>query len=72
MLQGQDKDTLLARLLADMEHLGKGHLLTFLCLIAVNPNIALRADAEERGLINPSQAGAPILTVVHVAEITWK
>lgn len=55
-----------------MEHLGKGQLLTFLCFIAVNPNIALRADAEEGGLINPSQAGAPILTVVHITEITWK
>lgn len=55
-----------------MEHLGKGHLLTFLCLIAVNPNIALRADAEEGGLINPSQAGAPILTVVHITEVTWE
>lgn len=45
---------------------------TFLSLIAVNPNVALRADAEEGGLINPGQAGAPILTVVHVAEVTWK
>lgn len=45
---------------------------TFLSLIAVNPNVALRADAEEGGLINPGQAGAPILTVVHVTEVTWK
>lgn len=50
----------------------RGQPLTFLCLIAVNPNVALRADAEEGGLINPGQAGAPILTVVHVAEVSWK
>ena len=49
-----------------------GQHLTFLRLVAVNPNIALWADAEEGGLINPRQASAPILTVVYIAEVTWK
>lgn len=43
---------------------------TFLCLVAVDPHKAFRADAEEGGLVDAGQAGAPVLTVVDVAEVT--
>lgn len=51
---------------------GSSPSLTFFCFIAVDPNKAFRADAEEGGLIDASQAGTPILTVVHTAEVTYQ
>lgn len=42
----------------------------FFCFIAIDPNKAFRADAEEGGFVDASQAGTPILAVVHTAEVT--
>ena len=49
---------------------GPSPSLTFFCFIAIDPNKAFRADAEEGGFVDASQAGTPILAVVHTAEVT--
>lgn len=45
---------------------------TFLCVVTVNPSEAIRAKTKERTITDVGQAGAPILTLVYLTEITCK